>query len=129
MNDQPLFFNYSLCLCHVRLCAKFDIAYGHVQKASPVDYSQYLPNAKPNELSTKYGLPSNVDYCNRISNQRPNSSVEFNIVSLVKNTIHFDEDGVCDACNASKGKASIDWKERENQLRELCDRYRRDDGQ
>ena len=88
------------------------------KKPLPVDYSQYLPNAKLNELSTKYGLPSNVDYCKScvISNQRPNSSVEFkHSINSAKNTIHFDEDGVCDACNASKGKASIDWKERENQ--------------
>lgn len=101
------------------------------KKPLPVEYSQYLPNAKSNELPAKYGLPSNVEYCRScvISNQRPNSSVEFkHSINSSKSTINFDQNGVCDACNAAKGKASINWEEREAQLRELCDKYRRNDG-
>lgn len=50
-----------------------------------------------------------------MSNQRPR--------------IHFDKDGVCGACRFAEMKArEIDWEERENLLRELCDRYRRNDG-
>ena len=36
---------------------------------------------------------------------------------------------MCDACHACHNKESrIDWAERERQLRELCDRYRKHDG-
>ena len=40
------------------------------------------------------------------------------------------EDGVCDACHACHNKTnhSIDWAERERELRELCDQYRKTDG-
>ncbi len=37
--------------------------------------------------------------------------------------------GVCDACRVAEQKHNtIDWAERERQLSELCDRYRRNDG-
>ena len=101
------------------------------KKPQPVDYSLYSPSISLDNIQTKYGLPSKVEYCNScvISNQRPNSAVEFkHSINSAKSTINFDEDGVCDACNASKSKASINWKDREDQLRELCDKYRRDDG-
>lgn len=83
------------------------------------------------ELETKYGLPADVKFCTRcvISNQRPNSSVEFrHTAQSTKKTIHFDEEGVCDACRFAEKKVQTDWADRERQLRELCDRYRRDDG-
>ena len=65
-----------------------------------------------------------------ISNQRPNSAVEFeHTKDSKKKTIHFDADGVCDACRVAEQKhGTIDWDERDRQLRELCDRYRRNDG-
>lgn len=79
-----------------------------------------------------YGLPGRVSFCRTcvISNQRPNSSVEFaNVPGSLKTTIAFDEDGRCDACNfARMKKETIDWAEREEQLRNLCDEYRKDDG-
>lgn len=81
---------------------------------------------------TKYGLPSEVVYCKKcvISNQRPNSAVEYNHTKeSIKKTIHFDEHGVCDACNfTEKKKSSIDWVGRDRQLRELCNRHRSKDG-
>lgn len=83
-------------------------------------------------LEVKYGLPREVKFCTRcvISNQRPNSAVEYQHTSdSRKTTIHFDEEGVCDACRfAERKRTGIDWDEREKELRDLCDRFRRDDG-
>ena len=83
-------------------------------------------------LEVKYGLPEEVVFCKRcvMSNQRPSSAVEFkhNIVSK-KVTLHIDEDGVCDACRVAEHKEKeIDWREREEQLLRLLDKYRRNDG-
>lgn len=77
-------------------------------------------------MEAKYGLPLEVKFCTRcvISNQRPNSCVEYSNVGQAKQTINFDSEGVCDACRVAEAKKSIDWKERERELRELCDRHR-----
>ena len=79
-----------------------------------------------------YGLPRDVRYCRVcvISNQRPNSAVVYkNTPGMRKETINFDEHGVCDACRfAERKRHVIDWAERDRQLRELCDRHRRHDG-
>jgi len=95
-----------------------------------VDKSKFAPDAKNPEA--KYGLPEEVVYCKRcvISNQRPNSAVEYNHTKASKKkTIHFDEDGICDACRfAEKKQKTIDWEERERQLHELFDRHRSKDG-
>lgn len=75
-----------------------------------------------------YGLPPEVKFCTKctMSNQRPNSVVEFKAVTgAKKTTIDFDENGVCSACRYNEMKnASIDWERREAQLKELCERYR-----
>jgi N-acetyl sugar amidotransferase len=79
-----------------------------------------------------YGLPLNVQFCKRcvISNQRPSSTVEFkNRVDSKKETIHFDEEGICDACRfAEKKNTGIDWEKREAELQALCDKHRSTDG-
>lgn len=78
-----------------------------------------------------YGLPFEVKFCRScvISNQRPSSAVEFkNDGKAPKQTIHFDDQSICDACRVKEQKAVIDWQEREQELRQLCDRYRRNDG-
>ena len=78
-----------------------------------------------------YGLPTSVAFCRScvISNQRPNSAVEFSHTKdSKKQTIHFDEHGVCDACRFAERKRAIDWAQREEELRELCARFRRPDG-
>ncbi|MCP9451747.1 MAG: N-acetyl sugar amidotransferase [Nitrospira sp.] len=84
------------------------------------------------ELEVKYGLPPKVDFCRRciISNQRPNSAIEYqHTPASRKQTIHFDDKGVCDACRlAEKKRQGIDWAERERELRDLCDRFRKNDG-
>jgi N-acetyl sugar amidotransferase len=83
-------------------------------------------------LETKYGLPAEVRFCRKcvISNQRPNSAIEYqHTKASIKKTIHFAEDGICDACRmAEQKKHAIRWDEREAQLLALCDRYRREDG-
>ncbi|HXU71384.1 MAG TPA: N-acetyl sugar amidotransferase [Polyangia bacterium] len=88
--------------------------------------------SEPETLEAYYGLPRDVKFCKRcvISNQRPNSSVEFKHTRESKKaTIGFDAEGICDACRLTENKRrTIDWKDRERQLRELCDRYRRTDG-
>jgi N-acetyl sugar amidotransferase len=79
-----------------------------------------------------YGLPREVQYCKKcvISNQRPNSAVEYNNVpGANKKTINFDKNGICDACNYAEKKLNcIDWSEIERQLLELCNKYRKTDG-
>jgi N-acetyl sugar amidotransferase len=84
------------------------------------------------QLEAFYGLPSQVKFCTRcvISNQRPNSAVEYEHTRATrKETIHFDAEGVCDACRfAEKKRNTIDWVAREQELREVCDRYRKHDG-
>lgn len=83
-------------------------------------------------LETKYGLPADVKFCKRcvISNQRPNSAVEYqHTAASKKKTIFFNEEGVCDACAfAERKRSTIDWADREKELRALCDRYRKNDG-
>lgn len=83
-------------------------------------------------LEAKYGLPSEVRFCTRcvISNQRPNSAVEYaHTKDSKKATIAFDDRGVCDACRLAEQKAgAIDWAERERELIDLCDRHRSNDG-
>jgi N-acetyl sugar amidotransferase len=88
-----------------------------------------MPEVGPE--GTFYGLPSEVRFCTRcvISNQRPNSAVEFrHTIGSRKATIAFGDDGVCDACRVTELKDETDWAARDAELRELCDRFRRDDG-
>lgn len=64
-----------------------------------------------------YNLPKEVKYCKEcvISNQRPR--------------ITFDENGVCSACNFAKYKTKmVNWDKREDELKTLLDRFRRNDG-
>lgn len=79
-----------------------------------------------------YGLPNEVKFCKKcvISNQRPSSVVEFkNKSEDHKPTIGFDEEGVCSACRYADIKEhNINWKEREQELIELCDLHRSNNG-
>ena len=97
---------------------------------SVVDLSRFTKETEKNEAF--YGLPNEVKFCRNcvISNQRPNSAVECkHTKENQKATIFFDEHGICDACNfAARKKQGIDWVERDKQLRELCDKYRKNDG-
>ena len=95
-----------------------------------VDKSKYLGSVV--NPDTKYGLPAEVAFCKRcvISNQRPNSAVEYTHTKATqKKTIHFNADGICDACLfAEKKNGVINWDDRERELRELLDRHRSTDG-
>lgn len=79
-------------------------------------------------LEAFYGLPETVIFCKRcvISNQRPSSTVEFkNSAGTKKETIAFDDEGVCAACRYAEIKEhEIDWNQREAELVELCKQYR-----
>jgi N-acetyl sugar amidotransferase len=79
-----------------------------------------------------YGLPNEVKFCKKcvISNQRPSSTVEFkNKAGEKKEVIDFDEEGICSACKFHESKEkTIDWKEREDTLWKLCDKFRSTDG-
>lgn len=72
---------------------------------------------EPKDTIKMYNLPTEVKYCKRctISNQRPR--------------ISFDEEGVCSACRFAEYKDTrVDWGLREKELKDLCDRFRKNDG-
>ena len=76
-----------------------------IKYPAPVELSLYQENA--NDPAAKYGLPNEVAFCKKcvISNQRPNSAVEYqHTKDSKKATINFDANGVCDACNFAKRK-------------------------
>jgi len=91
-------------------------------------------NQKNNELEVEayFGLPKEVKFCKKcvMSNQKPNSAIENkHTIKTKKETIHFNEDGICDACKYFEWKMStIDWEKREKELMELCDQFRSKDG-
>ncbi|MBE8400928.1 N-acetyl sugar amidotransferase [Leptospira borgpetersenii] len=65
-----------------------------------------------------YNLPEKVIFCKKctISNQRPR--------------ITFDEHGICSACNFAEYKRTkIDWKQREEELIELCKKHKKKNGE
>jgi len=78
------------------------------------------------------GLPNEVKFCNKcvISNQRPNSTIEFkNEKGEKKNVIDFNEEGICSACVYNEEKeANIDWTEREEKLKQLLSRFKSKNG-
>ncbi len=95
-----------------------------------IDYELFESNLDET-TQAKYGLPRQIEFCKKcvISNQRPSSCVETkNNPTQTKQTIHFDEAGVCDACKTAEQKSAIDWKAREQELKELCEKYRKTDG-
>lgn len=98
----------------------------HFPARLPIDVDAFAPDAAA--PAPRYGLPQEVRFCRScvISNQRPSSAVEFkHTIGSAKSTIHFDDEGVCDACRVAERKArEIDWAARERELRDLCDQYR-----
>lgn len=83
------------------------------------------------KVETYYGLPENVIFCQRcvMSNQRPVSYPEFKHRPDRKApTMHFDHEGICDACRYAEQKEQIDWVTREQELVKLLDKFRRHDG-
>lgn len=76
-----------------------------------------------------YGLPKTVKFCKScvVSNQRPNSVVEFKNDNNQKKGINF-KNNLCEACNYNQSKNSIDWQQREGQLLKLLEKYRKKNG-
>jgi N-acetyl sugar amidotransferase len=85
-----------------------------------------------NNTDVFYGLPTQVKFCKKcvISNQRPSSTVEFkNTKGETKKVINFNEDGICSACVYHQEKETdIDWESRDEKLKKLLDRFRKNDG-
>jgi N-acetyl sugar amidotransferase len=75
------------------------------------------PTVQKRNVLELYKLPAEIKFCKKctMSNQRPR--------------ITFDENGVCSACfYADYKKNVVDWKQREDEMVALLDKYRRHDG-
>ena len=82
---------------------------------------------------SRYGAPQKVEFCRKcvMPNQRPSSCNEWAHSPAMKHQfLQFDEEGVCYACrfNEAKHDGQIDWKNREEELLELLEKYRSKDG-
>ena len=76
---------------------------------------------------TLYNLPRKVLFCKKtlISNQRPNSSLEFQHKALEnKKTISFKKNGISKTWYYSREKKKIDFQDREKQLLKLLEKHR-----
>ena len=97
-----------------------------------IDLTSFIKSGKTlSKSEVKYGLPPDVCFCKRCveSNQRPSTTIEFkNKPGSKKEVIDFNSDGICSACLVTEAKKNTNWVERETELKELCDRYRRNDG-
>ncbi len=83
-------------------------------------------------LQAYYGLPKKVVFCKKslISNQRPNSSIEFKHKSnSKKSTLNIDKNGISDSWKYSRTKKRIDFKKREKELLKLLEKHRGKYGQ
>ena len=72
----------------------------------------YRPDRTSEELPAFYGLPNEVSYCKRcvISNQRPNSAIEFKHTSSSKKSpISIVNNGLCVACETAEEKENFNW--------------------
>ena len=97
-----------------------------IKYPSPINLKDFAKDKK--DLKALYGLPKKTIFCKKcvISNQRPNSAVEYEHTrESVKETINFNDAGICDACIfAEKKQNLINWEDRERQLIELCNQHR-----
>tara|TARA_Y100001970_G_scaffold250206_1_gene321698 strand:+ start:17290 stop:18516 length:1227 start_codon:yes stop_codon:yes gene_type:complete len=80
-----------------------------------------------------YNLPSQVIFCSKcvMSNQRPSSVPEFKHTKEREGAkyLRINDKGICDACIQGEIKKNdIDWDKREEELLELLDKYRSNDG-
>ena len=96
---------------------------------NPTNYNQKWPDIGPLnqyelarldekvDFDNLYSLPKNTLLCKKcvISNQRPRITI--------------NEDGICNACKFwDKKDSQIDWNQRSEAFRALCDKYRSKDG-
>jgi len=78
-------------------------------------------------LKNFYGLPKKVVFCKKtlISNQRPNSAIEFHHNKKTKKeTLNIDKNGLSDSWKYSRIKLKINFAEREKKLLKLLDKHR-----
>ena len=79
-----------------------------------------------------YNLPEKVIFCKKcvMSNQRPASIPEFQHTRnrVDAKYMQIDAEGICDACRQGEVKETIDWDQREQELKDLLDKHRRNDG-
>jgi N-acetyl sugar amidotransferase len=100
-----------------------------IKYPNSLDEVSYSPDQL--DLKAFYGLSQKVRFCKKCiySNQKPNSASEFkHNKDSKKETVAFDEEGVCNACRVVERKLDIDWEQRAAELHELCDKYRKNDG-
>ena len=118
---EPLFFIYLILGVIMS-----DLFFPYPPAVDYKDYSESL------DVSVAYyGLPKQVFFCKSCtySNQKPNSHQEYkHVKNSKKETVAFNEKGICNACQIAEQKKNIDWQERESELRALCDRYRSRNG-
>lgn len=79
------------------------------------------------KLKNYYGLPKKVIFCKKtlISNQRPNSAIEFyHNKNTKKKTLNIDKNGISDSWKYSRIKLNINYQEREKKLLKLLDKHR-----
>ncbi len=83
----------------------------------------------------KNGLPLEIKYCIKCNliNQRPTTINEyFHTSESLQTTVEFDKNGVCAGCHFVKKEFDskvIDWTSREKELIDLCNKYRKNNGQ
>ena len=78
-------------------------------------------------LRTYFGLPKKIIFCKKslISNQRPNSSIEFNHnKKSKKKTLAIDKHGISDSWKYSRIKLKIDYGDRKKKLLKLLEKHR-----
>ena len=90
-------------------------------------------SAPKDSLEVMYGLPREVEFCSRcnISNQQPMATNEYeNTKDSPKVTMELDSENICDACRffELRENGEINWDEREQELKDLCDQFRKNDG-
>ena len=104
-----------------------------INKKKIVSSSEFKNQFRSNKnLNAKYGLTQDVKFCKKCvnSNQVPVSEIEFkHVISTIKKGVNFDQEDICDACKYFEiKKTKIDWKLREQELIDLCNKHRRLDG-
>ena len=103
-----------------------------IKYPSNVDFSKFkLPDDKISDDHVKYGLPKKILFCKKCveSNQRPSTTQELkNKPGMVKETIKFNSENICSACEVSEGKLKTDWNLREKELKDLLNGHRKTDG-
>tara|TARA_B110000483_G_scaffold120069_1_gene145005 strand:- start:10108 stop:11325 length:1218 start_codon:yes stop_codon:yes gene_type:complete len=83
------------------------------------------------DTNTKFGLPKNVVHCKRclMTNQKPFSTNESKSkIDSKKDSLVFNQEGVCAACIYNDEKKNINWEERELLLEEMLSKHRKTNG-